>query len=220
MTFNEICLEYFDSKKTKTFVITLITIYIIIKEKEIILWSKTISIIIPTYNRAHLILKSIKSVLNQTYQDIEILVIDDGSTDNTENLITDLNDKRIKYIKLENNQGGSKARNIGIMKASGKYISFQDSDDYYHYNKLETQFKNLKEKNSDFDFCKICLFINETNKKIFPTLKQEKNIIKYNTSYELCKGNFISSQSILVKKKYIKKYLIYFKIINNNYLND
>ena len=177
MTFNEICLEYFDSKKTKTFVITLITIYIIIKEKEIILWSKTISIIIPTYNRAHLILKSIKSVLNQTYQDIEILVIDDGSTDNTENLITDLNDKRIKYIKLENNQGGSKARNIGIMKASGKYISFQDSDDYYHYNKLETQFKNLKEKNSDFDFCKICLFINETNKKIFPTLKQEKNII-------------------------------------------
>lgn len=174
---------------------------------EINISENKISIIIPTYNRAHLILKSIQSVLKQTYNNIEVLIIDDGSTDNTSNLVNNLNDSRIKYFKLNKNKGGSFARNFGILKASGKYISFQDSDDLYHPKKIEIQYKNLIKKGTDLDFCKICIHINEKKMFVFPDVKQEKNITKGKIVEELCFGNFISTQSILVKKKYIKKYL-------------
>ena len=89
-----------------------------------------VSVIIPTFNRAHLIGRAIKSVLNQTYQDFEIIVIDDGSTDNTGEIIRSFTDKRIKYIKkYKKNKGISVARNIGIKVARGKYIALLDSDD-------------------------------------------------------------------------------------------
>ena len=186
-------------------IIILIIIYIYFNR---ISNNEKISIIIPTYNRGYTILESIKSVLNQTYQNIEILIIDDGSNDNTKDLILNLVDSRIKYIKLKKNKGSSFARNIGIQKASGKYISFLDSDDIYHQDKLEKQYINLIMNNADFDFCKVSLYINETNFVIFPNIIQEKNINKSGYTYELCvHGNFISTQAILVKKSYIKKYL-------------
>lgn len=166
-----------------------------------------ISVIIPTYNRGHLILRSINSILNQTYKYFEVLVVDDGSTDDTRKIIENINDKKIRYFRINKNRGGSYARNIGILKASGKYISFQDSDDIYNPYKLENQYKNLVEKNSDLDFCKICLYVNETNKFIFPNERQEKNIKKGKLEKELCNGNFISTQSILVKRRIIKQYL-------------
>ena len=91
-----------------------------------------ISVIIPSYNRGNLIGDSIKSVLNQTYKNLEVIVVDDGSTDNTKEEIDKIEDERVKYIKLIKNGGGSNARNIGIQNAIGKYISFQDSDDFYY----------------------------------------------------------------------------------------
>ena len=186
-------------------IIILIIIYIYINR---ISRNEKISIIIPTYNRGYSILKSIKSVLNQTYKNFEILIIDDGSNDNTKDLILNLDDSRIKYIKLKNNKGASFARNIGIQKASGKYISFLDSDDIYRQDKLEKQYTNLIMNNADFDFCKVCVYINETNFVIFPNIIQEININKSGFIDELCiHGNFISTQAILVKKSYIKKYL-------------
>lgn len=168
---------------------------------------RKISIIIPTYNRGNLILKSINSVLNQTYPNTEIIIIDDGSTDNTEKIVKNLNNHKIKYIKFKENKGASYARNIGIIKASGKYISFQDSDDIYHYDKLEKQYYNLIKNNSDLDFCKIRFHFNESYQIVFPNFYQEKNINIQKYEEELCNGNFISTQSILVKKEYIKKYL-------------
>jgi glycosyltransferase involved in cell wall biosynthesis len=81
----------------------------------------TVSVIIPTYNRANLVEKAIKSVLKQTYQDFEIIVVDDGSTDNAEEIIRGFKDKRVKYIKkYKENKGSSVARNIGIKVARGK----------------------------------------------------------------------------------------------------
>lgn len=108
-----------------------------------------ISVIIPTYNREKLIMDSIDSVLNQTFQDFEILIIDDVSTDNTEQLIKDLNNEKIRYYKLDKNGGQCIARNYGIKKARGKYIAFLDSDDRWLPEKLEKQlecFKNGSEK--------------------------------------------------------------------------
>ena len=104
-----------------------------------------VSIILPTYNRAYIIEKGINSLLNQTYQDFEIIIVDDGSTDNTEEIIKKLQekDKRIKYIKLKTNKGAATARNIGIKAARGEYIAFQDSDDEWMHEKLEKQVKVL-----------------------------------------------------------------------------
>jgi len=101
----------------------------------------TVSVIIPTYNRAHLVGRSIQSVINQTYQDFEIIVVDDGSTDNTEDIIKEFQkkDKRIKHIKHNKNKGGSAARNTGIRAARGEYIAFLDSDDEWMPTKLEKQ---------------------------------------------------------------------------------
>ena len=106
----------------------------------------TVSIIIPTYNRAHLIDRSIQSVLNQTYQDFELIVVDDGSTDNTEDIIRQFQekDKRIKYIKHDKNKGGSAARNTGIKNSRGEYIAFQDSDDEWFPEKLEKQIEIIE----------------------------------------------------------------------------
>lgn len=100
-----------------------------------------VSVIIPTYNRAHLIGRAIQSVLNQTYQDFEIIVVDDGSTDNTKEVVENFRkeNKRIRYIWYEKNKGGAVARNIGIRDAKGEYIAFLDSDDEWMPKKIEKQ---------------------------------------------------------------------------------
>jgi len=166
-----------------------------------------ISVIIPTYNREKLISKSIKSVLNQTYKKFEIIIIDDGSTDNTKKEIGKIKDRRIKYIKLPKKTGASNARNVGIKAATGDYITFQDSDDILHHNKLQKQIKNIIKNKSNFDFCKICVHNNKTHKYIIPTNKTEIQINKGNIYNELLNnGNFISTQSILVKTSCIKNY--------------
>lgn len=103
-----------------------------------------ISVIIPTYNRAHLIERSARSVLNQTYENIELIIVDDGSNDNTEEIIKSIDDKRIVYYKQENG-GASKARNTGVSLATADYIAFHDSDDIWRENKLEKQVKYMKE---------------------------------------------------------------------------
>ena len=95
----------------------------------------TVSVIIPTYNRANLIGRSIQSVLGQTYRDFEVIIIDDNSTDNTGEVVRSFRDPRIIYIKLSSNSGVSAARNQGIQMAKGTYIAFQDSDDEWFPHK-------------------------------------------------------------------------------------
>ena len=92
--------------------------------------------------------------------------------------------------------------------AKGKFISFQDSDDIYHFDKIEKQINNLYKSKSDFDFCKVCVYINKTFTINYPNIDRIKEINKGNLFNTLIsKGNFISTQSILVKKSYIEKYL-------------
>ncbi len=112
-----------------------------------------VSVILPTYNRIKHINNSIASVLGQdTKYTIELIIVDDASTDGTENEINKINDQRVKYIKLNQNSGGGKARNVGINSASGKYIAFIDSDTIWYKNKIQIQVE-LLEKNQSYIGC-------------------------------------------------------------------
>lgn len=136
-----------------------------------------VSIIIPTYNRAHLISKAIDSIINQTYKNWELLIIDDGSTDETEVVIKSfLEDKRIQYFKIPNS-GACAARNKGLENSKGDYITFLDSDDEYLPEKIEKQiyvFKNSKVANLGVVSCGRLDFTNgKISSKWIPKYKGE-----------------------------------------------
>ena len=95
-----------------------------------------ISIITPTYNCAQFIGETIKSVINQTYTNWEMIIVDDASNDNTEEVVKSIKDERIKYIRLKENSGAATARNIAMENASGKFMAFLDSDDIWIKDKL------------------------------------------------------------------------------------
>lgn len=105
------------------------------------------SIVIPLYNKENFVPNTIKSVLNQTFQDYEIIIVNDGSTDNSENVVLGFNDSKIRYFKTEN-KGVSQARNFGIEKAEGTLIAFLDADDYwfpYHLEDLLSLYQKYPE---------------------------------------------------------------------------
>jgi glycosyltransferase involved in cell wall biosynthesis len=104
------------------------------------------SVIIPTYNRVEFILLAIRSVLNQTYKNFELIVVNDGSTDETESVVATIKDDRIKYIKIENSERG-KARNTGVQIATGDYVTFLDSDDQLYDDYLEEALSGLRKCN-------------------------------------------------------------------------
>lgn len=113
--------------------------------------SKLVSIITPCYNASLYIKDTIESVLNQTYENWELLVIDDCSTDNSAEIIKSYRDKRIRYYKTEKPSGSpALPRNIGIANSFGQYIAFLDSDDIWYPTKLESQLKYMCENNVDF----------------------------------------------------------------------
>lgn len=109
-----------------------------------------VSVIIPTYNRAHLVTDAINSVLNQTYTNFELLVVDDHSTDSSKEIIKSIDDKRIKYLLNKRTKGAQGARNTGLLKARGKWIAFLDSDDNWLENKLEIQITELINRKKEF----------------------------------------------------------------------
>ncbi|MFC6733586.1 glycosyltransferase [Haladaptatus sp. DYSN1] len=110
----------------------------------------TVSVVIPTYNRSEEVTHAIDSVLAQTYDDFELLVVDDGSTDDTEEVVTSYDDDRVKFIEHEENQGAPAARNTGIEHAEGEYVAFLDSDDEWLPLKLERQVDYLRSKGDDW----------------------------------------------------------------------
>lgn len=100
-----------------------------------------VSVVLPTFNRAHSLVGAISSVLQQSYDRLELIIVDDASTDDTAGLVASLDDPRIKYICTAENLGAAAARNIGVQQALGEFIAFQDSDDIWLPNKLERQLK-------------------------------------------------------------------------------
>lgn len=162
----------------------------------------TVSVIIPTYNRAHLVGRAIQSVLNQTYNDFELIIVDDGSTDNIDDIIKDFQkkEKRIKYIRHEKNRGGSAARNTGIKASRGEYIAFLDSDDEWLKEKLKRQIKVFKNASSEVGVVYTgFLVIDERSneiKRIFTPKK--RGYIYKDLLFEVCVG---TCSTLVIKKE-------------------
>lgn len=162
--------------------------------------NKKVSVIIPTYNRATTIIKSINSVLNQTYSNFEIVVVDDNSDDNTKDIIKQIQDDRIIYIKNKKNLGAASARNIGIKNATGELIAFQDSDDEWDKTKIEKQIKKLSENEKYGAVYCAFMYIGKESTYQIPDASEPISKLEGNIFENLLQRNTVSTQTLLVKK--------------------
>lgn len=158
-----------------------------------------VSVILPTYNRAHLLGRAIRSVLDQTYQDFELIVIDDGSTDNTNEVVKSFNEPRIRYIRQELNRGPTVARNIGINAAKGKYIAFQDSDDEWLPEKLKKQMSIFEISPERIGVVYTGFYSIKCGRKKYIPDKKVK-IFEGDIYQELLKKNFVGTPAAIVRK--------------------
>jgi len=133
-----------------------------------------VSVIVPTYNRAKYLSKCIDSLLGQTLKEIEILIIDDGSKDNTKDIINKYDDLRLKYFYKENSGIGD-TRNFGIKKATGECLCFVDSDDYIDKTMLEKCYNKLTNDNLDMVVCDYIEFNEGTKNEVKFNIKDFKN---------------------------------------------
>ena len=178
-----------------------------------------ISIIIPTYNSSKYLKETIYSILRQTYSNYEIIIVDDGSTDNTHETISAFKDNRIKYLKQNINSGGpSKPRNIAIAESKGDLIALFDSDDIMAENKLEEAALLFSQNTADFFFTNFSS-IDESGtivkenylkeyvefRKILARIGPNKNWFALNGDVylELLKANFIGTSSVVFKKSIV-----------------
>jgi len=120
-----------------------------------------VSVIIPTYNRVSVLYYALNSVLNQTFQDFEVFVVDDASTDSTPEFMASLNDDRVHYIRFETNKKAAAARNAGMERAKGEYIAFLDSDDEWWPTKLEKQVALMDSLSDEWGCCYGGAYVNK-----------------------------------------------------------
>lgn len=159
-----------------------------------------ISIIIPTYNRADLITRTLDSVVNQTFIDFEVLIIDDGSTDSTESVIEAITDPRFSYYKKINEERG-KARNYGIERAKGQYITFLDSDDLIYPKHLALAKKEIENNTAVFwlPYEEI-----DSTGKVIEHYHNSGNTIAYDLVHKgnilSCHGMFLHREILLAQK--------------------
>jgi glycosyltransferase involved in cell wall biosynthesis len=160
-----------------------------------------ISIVMPVYNGEQFMRETIDSVLNQTYQHFEFIIINDGSTDHTQQILESYHDTRIKPTLLKKNAGVSNARNVGINLAKGEYIAFCDSDDVYDTNRLKAQFEFLQNKPS-IDLCgSSIIFFEHGVERLIPCPESDKEIKEF-----FLRGNAIAQPTVMGKSSIFKKH--------------
>lgn len=164
-----------------------------------------VSIITPSYNSAKFIAETIQSVQNQTYQNWEMIIVDDGSSDETESVVLSIieNDNRIQFHKLSQNSGPAVARNTGIDKASGAYMTFIDADDIWFPTFIENNIKTIQETGIPFVFSSY----RRTNEQL--EFVYSDFIVPHKVSYtDILKSNSISCLTAFLDiKKLGKKYM-------------
>jgi glycosyltransferase involved in cell wall biosynthesis len=147
---------------------------------------------------------AIQSVLDQTYQDFEIVVVDDASKDNTEEVVKSFNDKRVRYIKHERNEGVAAARNTGIKATKSKYVAFQDSDDEWLPEKLEKQMVGFRTASSNIGVVYTAFLRIEGDKETY--IPSPESTPKEGDIYDsLVRGNFVATPAAVVKRECFAK---------------
>lgn len=171
-----------------------------------------VSVIIPVYNRENTIKRAIDSILCQTYSNLELIIVDDGSTDDTVSIINGYNDDRIRLICHKNCGGANKARNTGIANAKGEYIAFQDSDDEWLPDKLSLQIDAMESQKFLACYCPYYLYEGEV---VFPVPYDYTDCGKYqNRLQEILKvHNVISTQTLMIKREVLE-------LMNNEWFDE
>ena len=164
-----------------------------------------VSVVIPTYNRSHLLERALKSVINQTYSNFEVIVVDDSSSDNTPLVVNSFNDKRIRYIRHEKNMGAVAARNTGIGAAKADYIAFQDSDDEWMPRKLEKQMRVFASAPENLGVVFTSYWLFENGEKLY---SPHESLVKHpegDMHNALLEGNFVNAPTSVVRRECFEK---------------
>ena len=164
-----------------------------------------VSIVIPTYNAANFIVDTILSVLNQSHSDLEVIVVDDCSTDDTVSIVKKMCDEdfRIRLVSLEKNMGGPAGpRNIGVAAAGGKWVCFLDADDLWHPAKITRQINALRSLNASFCCTNITVF-SETCDFLEARRGTHGDYGSYTFS-QICSKNRICTSSVMVSADLLK----------------
>ncbi len=162
-----------------------------------------VSVIIPTYNRANKVMRAIQSVWTQDYQNFEILVIDDGSTDGTPSLFQKMEDDRLQFIRLEKNVGGARARNAGLHRARGEFIAFLDSDDEWFPSKLTKQLQKFGELPEEYGLVYCGLLSVDSRAK--PGREYIRNAAGSFLEDMLVQNVIGTMSSVMVKKRFLEQ---------------
>ena len=167
-----------------------------------------VSIVIPTYNHANFLVKALQSVLDQTYENWEAIVIDNHSTDETNKVIDKYNDPRIKYLKIFNNGVIAKSRNLGVKTAKAEWIAFLDSDDWWTKDKLAICFSQI-DKNVDLIYHDLVIKHDKSEpyfkKKKYRGYKLNKPILNDLLLGGITNGNAIGNSSVILRKNLLDK---------------
>ncbi len=157
----------------------------------------TVSVVLPTYNREATIVRSVKSVLAQSYADLELIVVDNGSVDHTHELLSAIDDKRMRIVLCNKERGACAARNAGIEAAIGQFIAFQDSDDEWDKDKLQLQMNAFNE-NVD---CVFCNAYRVFEGKGYGAKMVPERIPEYPSRDLLQSHSLVSTQTLIVRTK-------------------
>ncbi len=156
-----------------------------------------VSVVMPSYNRSQTIRTAVNSVLNQNYEDFELIIVDDGSSDNTKETLSKIKDKRLVYEHIDH-KGASAARNKGLSLAKGKFIAFLDTDNYWHPSFLETMIQEVC-KPYLMGYCSENMFLVSGNKESRQIIGRKVRNVEYNP-VKLTYTNFIDINSVLINK--------------------
>lgn len=168
-----------------------------------------VSVVIPTYNHAHFLGRALQSVMDQTYPNWEVIVIDNHSGDNTDQVIQSFNDSRIATLKIHNNGIIAASRNAGIRAAKGEWIAFLDSDDLWYPQKLDIALKGIAE-DATVDVC-------STDEFLVSELTGDRSVLEYGpcspSLYKdlLVEGNRFSPSAVLVRRDFLSRMDIGFR---------